>query len=73
MSHAFRLARPVVLGLFLVIRQARGQTPSHLHPQRTQPWFAIHYLGFDPVIDGKRGGDYDKEREKRLRSLGYIK
>jgi hypothetical protein len=44
-----------------------------LHPRRTLPRFAIRYLEFDPVIDGKRGGDYDKEREKRLRSLGYIK
>jgi arylsulfatase A-like enzyme len=44
-----------------------------LYPQADLPWFAIRYLGFDPIIDGKRGGRYDEEREKRLKSLGYLK
>jgi arylsulfatase len=65
-----RAAKPIDIGEI----ELKGELFSAvLHPQRTSPWFAIRYLGFDPVINGKRGGDYDKEREKRLRSLGYIK
>ncbi|MCX6543848.1 MAG: sulfatase-like hydrolase/transferase [Acidobacteria bacterium] len=54
--------------------ELKGETFSAiLYPQPTHPWFAIRYLGFNPVINGKRGGYYDKEREERLRSLGYIR
>ncbi|RLE00374.1 MAG: hypothetical protein DRJ11_11780 [Candidatus Aminicenantes bacterium] len=40
-------------------------------------WFAIRLLGFEPIINGQirsmRDRKIDKEKLKRLRSLGYIK
>ena len=51
-----------------------GETFSAIiHPSAGPAWFALRYLGFDPIINGKRAGSADPEREKRLRSLGYIK
>ncbi len=44
-----------------------------IYPGRDQPWFALRYVGFDPIINGKRAGSTDPERDRRLRSLGYIK
>lgn len=44
-----------------------------IRPDPDQPWFALRYVGFDPIINGRRAGSVDPEREKRLRSLGYIR
>jgi len=44
-----------------------------IRPGGNQGWFAVRYFGFDPIINGKRAGSVDPERERRLRSLGYIK
>ena len=70
MADLRRDPKPVEVGEV----ELMGETFSAvIYPQRTHPWFAVRYLGFDPIIDGKRGGTYNEEREKRLRSLGYIK
>lgn len=42
-------------------------------PKFATPWFVIRSLGFDPVVDGKRAGNYDEDRLKRLKSLGYLR
>jgi hypothetical protein len=65
-----RVSKPIDIGEV----ELKGETFSAIiRPRSTSPWFAIRYLGFNPVIEGSRGGYYDKEREQRLRALGYIR
>jgi arylsulfatase len=63
-------ARPVEIGEIDIAGETFEAT---LRPRVEESWFAIRYLGFDPIVNGRRGGNYEAEREKRLKSLGYIK
>ena len=62
--------KPVDIG---VVDVTGEKFAAVIRPGAAHGWFAFRYIGFDPIINGKRAGSTDPERDRRLRSLGYIK